>query len=319
MASQPEGFIMSYDYDEDYWYGKAGWPRLRGRIVNCAVKQAEPLFIAFRDPSASIEANVRAFVDRLVDDVGQMADQLIRAQLDDTESDVCPSSMWAFALPLFAEVESLCKAIVADVRLLRGETNRDVSPEKALGRILRSFLEIARREQSPATEHRQKTWEAIDRVSLDISRQNIGGALGDRSADEHIFAVQAALREKYPTSKNLNLSLGTLRGYFDEFCAECETRNHEELLALKDETGVWPTLDLCLDQLRTRDAGLWEALAVSTEVFDDHPAETVKQFLSRTGLNLKTFDARRTTAARLMRDCIENSISFQFQRMQRLP
>ena len=312
---------MSSSYDERHWYGPLGWHALRARVLRVFAEQASDLLAELMDQNVPVEEAVAAFLDKVVSAIGGLADQAIRAQLAAGDEGVCPSSMWAFALPLFSDTAPLAKAIVADARILRGQTNREVAPLQALRKTVRQFLEDARLDLGPESAQRRKNWEAMDRVSLEIARLNVGTPLGDRRSDEHLLAVHAALKEKYPTNKNVNVSLGTLRAYFDEFCPECEWVSAEdadsELLALGEETGIWPTVDRCVEALKQADFSLWEALAVKTRTFDDVAEETQAAFLARTGLSRHAFEQRSRAAGEMVRECCENSAEFQLLDLKR--
>ena len=305
---------MPSSYDEHHWYGPLGWRTLRKRVLRVFHTQAEELFDSLKSRAVSAEDTVTAFVAGVADTIGGYADQAIRAQLAVGDEGVYPSSMWAFALPLFGDSAPLVKALVAEVHVMRAEADEDVDPHRALSTIVRQFLEDARLNLGPESAQRRKNWETMDRVSLEIARLNVGNRLSDRCSDEHLMVVRAALKERYPTNKNVNVSLGTLRAYFDEFCPESEYVSAEdadsELLALGEETGIWPTIDRCVEALKNSDFSLWEALAVKTQTFDDVAVETQANFLSRVGLSRHAFEQRCRAAGDRVRECCENSVEF---------
>ncbi|NPU11379.1 hypothetical protein HL666_11450 [Bradyrhizobium sp. 83002] len=287
------------------------------QIFELAKDRSQQLFAELADVTAEPRDAATRFVDDVTRDIGKRMDQAIRIQLSSSNDEACPSSSWAFALPLFGEIEPLIHALAKQAGILKTPNGRTTQLQ-ALLQILREFLENARRAQSPGSAQRLKNWEAIDRVSLDIARQHFGTPLESRSSDEHLLAVKNELRNRYPTNKNVNVSLGTLRAYFDEFCAQCEIIPYEEvereILALEIETSVWPAMDPCVDVLKKKDRALWEALAVETETFDDVEKETRQDFMARVGLSRRAFETRWKAAAAFLRDCIENSLEFQFRR-----
>jgi hypothetical protein len=307
---------MRAGLDEDYWYGKIGWPRLRGKVVSLAISRSGDFLQGLKDPGPDAGEAITRFVTDLVTSIGQTADRQFLVQISEegADSDMSPTStLWSFALSLFGDVEALCDALARETLLLGGKTNRDVQPKQALGQILRSFLENARRMQMPATLHRQTAWETMDRVSLEVSRLNVGNVLEQRCSDEHVEEVRRVLRVEYPTNKNVNVSLGTLRGYFDEFCSDCEQRNHSELLALQSETGAWPSLDPCLEHLKGHSMELWDSLAVQFG-FSDAEGATQQTYLTTNGVSRTTFAKRLAQAQEFMRNCIKDPLEFQLRR-----
>lgn len=307
--------IMPSSYDENHWYG-IGWRRMRMQIFEVALDRSQQLFAELAEVTIIPRDAAARFVENVTRDIAKRMDQAIRLQLSNKDDEDYPSSSWAYALPLFGEIDPLVHALTKDAGNLSASGGK-TTPQQALLEILRQFLENSRRLQSPSSAQRLKNWEAIDRVSLDIARQHVGTPIESRNSDEHLLAVRDELRKRYPTNKNINLSLGTLRAYFDEFCAECEIIPYQEqtdLRALEFETDVWPAMDPCVDALKKKDLSLWEALAIETETFDDVEPETRQHFMARVGLSRRAFESKWKAAAAMLKDCIENSLDFQFRR-----
>ncbi len=308
-------------YDESHWYSHSGWPQLRGQVIKLARSILPVLQDGLRNPDRTPDEAAEAFVAEVVTAIGDIVDRQISEQLRtsaDEEGMSLTSSLWAYALRLFAESDDLTAMLAKDAHLILGQTNRNVSPEEAVGRTLKTFLENARREISSDSANRLKNWEAIDRVSLEVASVGLGTPLERRCSDEHVEAVFALLKGRYPESKNLPIRrISTLYEYFDEFCVACAERHEAEygaeLLALRDETNAWPTIDLCLDRLRADRIELWEALAVRVGL-DEIGGVTQQQYLASNGLSRHGFEVRFREAQALMLACVENSVAFQLQR-----
>ncbi len=306
-------------YDETHWYSHSGWPRLRGQVVRLACSLVPSLTEDLRTPERTPEEAAEAFVAEVVKAIGEIVDRQVSEQLRSPADEgglSLSSSLWTYALRLFADTDELAAMLAKEGRVILGQTNRDVSPEDAVGRTFKSFLENARREISAESAHRLKVWEAIDRLSREIASHNIGTPIERRCSDEHIEAVFAWLREHKANDKNLPRKLMKLYEYFDEFCKECSERHEaeygHELLALHEETRVWPTMDLCLDKLRADRVELWEVLAVYAGL-SDVEGMTQEQYRAAKNLSRHGFEARFREAQALMLACFDNSVAYQLQ------
>jgi hypothetical protein len=313
MAAEPAD--MTRAYGEDHWYGKHGWRRLRGPIVSLAIQQSDTLFEALRLNEEDPLDCARAFVSDLIIALNDRSQGVLREAI---ESEVdhragLTSSRWAFALPLFADVDALASRIAKEAHVLSGRTNRPVEAKAALGQIIRRFLESARRALSDATEHEAKTWEMIDRLSLDVQRRNLGTPTEHRCSDEHLQALLSEFSERHPGNHNLPRRLAKLREYFDTFCPDCEERNQEELLVLQQETGITLPIELCLGKLKAESEPLWEVIAVAGEM-EEMAGLTQEAYLAQRNLTRYAFGKRLREAQALMQRCLEDSIEFQLRR-----
>lgn len=304
-------------YGEDHWYGRSGWPTLRKAIFRIACQELMVLRSADSIPETTVFAG--SFADALVEAIEQrrVLEQSDRRYGEGT-SDYVPTK-WDFALALFGDTASLRAALTRDHALLFGRTNRKVSPEQALGSLLRQFLEAGRRHQMPATEHRQKTWETIERASFEVAAGDRSGRAIDRCSDDHMVAVQGLLREKFPLSKNVNLSKDALRAYFYEFCPDCNAEvdwDSEPFEAgiseiLQSLTGEVPRVDGCLDRLRTDDPEGWEAVVIKFE-FDDLPKMTAGNYMAARQISRHRFDKLCQEALDRLRLCLQATVDFVY-------
>lgn len=190
---------MRKGYDERHWFGRMGWPDLRASVARIIIK-------SFAETKANGDLDTTepaVFVERLIASAVSTIEARREAQYAAQRKGWISSdhsyvaTKWDYALTLFAETGSLAAALEKDFNILVGSSNRDIGPEQALRETMRQFLEAARRKQSPATEHRQKTWEAISRASSQIAAEYGPGKVIDRCSEEHFAEVQRRLHELY--------------------------------------------------------------------------------------------------------------------------
>lgn len=310
---------MSRSYDESHWY-RTGWKRLRGQTVTLAIALLPGLVTELQNEGTDPEDAARRYVDTLIQTIGDLIDGVIDEQLATPGTRgglTLSSSLWSYVLPLLGDTEALCKAIAQDARLISGHTKRDVSPEAAVGQLILSHINTVRLQVDGASSNRLKNWETIQRVSSEIVRKNPQGELADRRSIAHLAAVQALLYERYPTSKNVLLSLGTLQAYFDEFSLDpglrVDIHTSEDLVAVSEETDLRPGLGLCLQNLRKASEDDWEATLVSHK-FDDIELMTKEKYQAKKGITRHEFDKRCARALQFLHDCLSKTINFQLLR-----
>lgn len=314
---------MRQAYDESHWYGRSGWPDLRGAVAQIAVDTLG----AAKESSGLLGHDAALFATELVASITSALEARREAQYTAQRKGWISSehsyvaTKWDYALALFAETEALVAALEKDFNLLVGRSNRDVEPERVLRETMRQFLETARRKQSPATEHRQKTWEAVSRVSSQIIAEYGPGKIINRCSEEHFAAVQKKLKELYPTSKNLALKdLKTVRSYFYEFCPDCRQAFTSEDDAvgsvsqiLSEELGEKPRLEHCLSELQQNDPESWETLIVRFRL-DDLPNAKIGEYMASKGYSKHKFNTLFEKAMEHMRNCFEITTNFRLGR-----
>jgi hypothetical protein len=306
-------------YGEDHWYGRSGWPTLRKAIFRLACGELAARRSADEERPTDVARFAEDFVAALIVaiDRRRIAEQEDR-RYGEGSFDYVPSK-WDFALALFGDIAPLRVALTRDHARLLGRSDWDISPEQALGSLLRQFLEGGRRQQMPATEHRQKVWETIERASIEVAATDRSGKPMDRCGDDHIVAVQALLQEKYPRSKNVNLSKDALRAYFYEFCPDCnaefeweseafEASISEILQSLNCEV---PSIGGCLDRLRSDDPDGWETVMIKFE-FDDLPKMTAGNYMTSRQISRHRFDKLFREAFDRLRLCLQATVDFVY-------
>jgi hypothetical protein len=310
---------MSHSYDETHWYHK-GWKRLRGQTVTLAIALLPGLVTELQNEGTDPEDAARRYIDTLIQTIGGLIDGVIDEQLATPSTRgglTVASSLWSYVLPLLGDTDALCTAIAQDARLISGQTNRDVSPEAAVGKLVLSHINTARLQIDGGSANRLKNWETIQRISSLIVRKNPQGELADRRSITHLAAVQALLYERYKSSKNVHLSLGTLQAYFDEFSLDpglrVDIHTAEDLVAVSEETDLRPGLGLCLQNLHKTSEDDWEATLVSHK-FDDIEVMTREKYQTKKGITRHEFDKRCARALRFLRDCLSKTINFQLLR-----
>ena len=321
---------MASYYDEGHWFGWAGWKQLSSGIVKEATGRIAQIELAVRESDgALIEAGITAFVDDLIAGIAAKAELTHRA-LNEKDARGAPSSMWLFAPTLLADRSRLIKALMSDIPALAGRktvssergdpaASKTVTPEAALGQIIKTFVYQERIKQHAASEQRVKNWEAFDRHSMIIARESLDSRIAQRGSTEHLFALKDRMKELYPTNKNLNVSVGTLKTYFDEFYlsrtyGDYEDATEENWRALEDATGLWPDVDPCIDALKAKSPELWEAFETKVGLSDDRPPETAQSYMSRLKITRHAFEARCATAKKLIQDCVFGHMDFQSRR-----
>jgi hypothetical protein len=311
---------VSRSRDETYWYG-TGWKRLCGQTLKLVRPLVPYLADDMRRDDREPEEAAKAFIEELIQTVGALIDGVLDDQIEfSVESGGglhVSSSLWSYVLPLFGDTSDLCRALASEADLTTGCTNRDVAPEQAVGRIVLTHMDVARRAASGESPNRLKTWEAIQRISSEIVRTNPGTALDDRCSDAHLRAVQALIAERYPNNKNYNMSLGALQAYFDRYCLDCaerfETSFADDFTSLCEETDIWPRFELCLGNLRKESEDGWEAALIKHKIAD---VELHKQdeYQARKGISRHEFDKRYAKALAFLRDCFSRTVQFQLMR-----
>lgn len=318
-------------YDEKHWYGPYGWPRLRGQIVSLAVQLLPAFREALLTPGMDEIAAARSFAASVVTELGSIVENRVSAMLaamEEARTDDEPivrfnfgSGMWDYALPLFGDIDPLVTALVKDAAIIRGTTNRNVRAEQALGQTLRQFLEEARREASPGSAHRLKTWEAVKRVSDTIATapENADTPLALRGSDEHVLAVFEKLKVQYEGNKNIpNRTLAGLWAYFEEFLPECQDKAAAEYanalttLAMENEEALVRDLtgNFCLEQLRKKEPELFEVLAVDAGL-DEANGEKKAAYMTRKGIGRATFNNRYELGAAAIRECFDKTLRYK--------
>ncbi len=310
---------MRYAYDERHWY-RTGWKQLCRHSWKLVRPMVEDLAEDLRQEGRAPEDAAQAFTDRIVGVIGGLIDGVIAGQTTGAEDGGglhVSSSMWSYVLPLFGDTEQFRLAIVRDARLISGQTNRDITPDAAVGTLFRAHLNDARRKMSGGSPNRVKNWEAIQRISHQIIRRAPGTLEARLGTIEHLRAIQAQIAEQYPGNKNYNLSLGTLQSYFDEFALDTDSGadgvDVEDLAALSEETGIWPRFELCLDNLRRTAGDDWEAALIQHKIND---IELMPQdaYQALKGISRYEFTKRCSRALEFLRECLSKSITFQLLR-----
>ena len=317
-------------YDETHWYGPNGWPRLRGQVVSLGVELLPAFREALLAPGSNEIAAAQFYASAIVAELGSIVENhwsAMLAAVEEAKVEGEPvvrfnfsSGFWVFALPLFGDVEPLVAALTKDAAKLRG-ADPDLRPEQALGQIIGQFLEEARREVSPGSAHRLKTWEAVFRAAKKIASapENKGTPLAVIGSDENVVAVFDYLRAEFSTNKNYPIrKLSTLWAYFEEFHPECRQIAEEHYgrdltwLAAEQEEALVRTLtgDFCLEELRQRKPDLFEVLAVDAGL-DEAKGETKGAYLSRKGIGRATFNNRYEQGAAAIRECFEKNLRYK--------
>lgn len=328
---------MATLFEERHWYQFTGWKSLRSTTMNLVMSYAGDFLDRLAQDGCDAEKEIDAFVGAVISALGAIVsgnvhDPDIRSRIG-KRGDLA-SSMWPFALSLFGDIATLKRAIAKDVTILAGrpgEGGQKVAPRPALYQIVRRFLELARQQQSPATLHRQSVWERIDIISRRLARGNDGTHLAQRNSLAHIQLVHRVIKAERPNDKNLNMSLDNLYGYFDEFLDNLEELQHfeagrddnfdfttgpedghQELIALANDFGFWPPVDLCLNKLKLARRELWEAFVIGNRLKDIDVSQ--QAYLAKTNITRYAFDGRSRDAAALLRKCLDDSVVVQIGR-----
>jgi len=217
--------IARVERDESHWYG-VGWRDLRGNLVQLCIQESCRLLDKLCCPKTN-DADKNRAVHAFVEDVLSA----IQERLEQNPN----ADRWRHSLRLLAQPSNLCQALDRDKERFAADDG-DVDPESLLGRILKSEFERMRRElqtdyhhpQREQHQRRQKTWEQIDRISRSLL--DVNDKPDERFSNEHLKAVIADIRCRYPNRHDLPRTLDTLEGYFEDFC---EAYQHYQLMYWK--------------------------------------------------------------------------------------
>ncbi|MCU7805625.1 MAG: hypothetical protein KZQ96_20755 [Candidatus Thiodiazotropha sp. (ex Lucinoma borealis)] len=133
--------------------------------------------------------------------------------------------MWKNALALFGDRDRLVKLLQADGEAIRtaGMSEKGITLEQVVGRILRQYLEGARRDlvacSMGVSAGRLKTWERLDRISRGLIGENDSRSRYDYG---HFEKLAVYIREHHSKDRNLPRTANTIQDYFDTFCRECD-------------------------------------------------------------------------------------------------
>jgi hypothetical protein len=257
---------------------------------------------------------VRVFVDRVLTAIDKRARATAHADI------------WRHSLLLLAMPDTLVDVLVKQQRRF-ASTDRDHDPDAMLGAALKAHFETARRDlQTEHSPHRLKVWEQIDRVSRDLIGLN-DDPTALRSV-EHLEAVLAALKERYPSSRNLPRSIETLEGYFFEFSRsygpdsldgelgkallDDQSVTFDDLDFLEDVTGMKPDPINCFEALPRSHA---EVFATAHRLMADllpeikTPFTSARAYYLTQGISKRKFHRLLREATDLLVACLGTKIT----------
>lgn len=289
---------------ESHWFHYAGWRVLKGTVCRLAEAELARLIEDLSQKDRDLEAAVDGFLTR-------MATSANRRRL------TSGASKWAYVITLLGEPQLLKQMISADPILSGKQKHLGTPPEAAFWQLFGYFLNRARQRQRGTSVQRIGNWERLDKVSRKIAAEHdTQGRFVDRMSTEHILEVQARCLKNWPTDKNVNLDLPTLRGYFEEFCddarqpydSDATSASTERYQNLIHDTQDRPAVRVCLDRLARHDQDLWDALLVKLEL---HPTVTlpISAFAAKIGVSRHEMGLRYDEASRLIKECIINSLN----------
>ncbi|CDX49144.1 hypothetical protein MPL1032_10213 [Mesorhizobium plurifarium] len=290
-----------------HWYGKTGWRILRESVVRRAEPHFEGFLVALQNADADVEALTRSFFERVAKDI------LERQRID-------RSTKWSYGVSLLGDAGQLA-SMIRDDRLLRGAAGIDGLPIGLLRRTFRHFLERARRSLSGATNNRVLIWEKLDRVSQEVMKEDAAlGIKTSRLSRDHLLKVQERYGQLYKINKNSDFNPGKLLAFFEEFAEEArvvfdplDPKSADLVAALMRDTGVAPSVRVCVDRLRRNDPGAFEAWSLAVEA-DRTSGKEVLGFAAEIGVSRYEIEKRIRAATAQLGDCINRSLSFIFGR-----
>ena len=313
--TEPAEGAAFFERDERYWYGE-GWRQLRRNLVRLCLNESVDLLDVLcteKIPPDDIERAVRVFVDRILSAIDKRARATPHADI------------WRHSLRLLALPDALGDALIKQ-RKRFASIERDHDPEAMLGATLKFHFETVRRDlQTEHSPHRLKVWEQIDRVSRDMRGLNDDPSVL-RSAD-HLEAVLATLKERYPSSRNLPRSIETLEGYFFEFSRfhepesldgdkgqsllDDQVMTFDDLDFLEDVTGMKPDPIGCFEALpRAHGEAFAAAHRLMSDLLPDikTPFTSARAYYLTQGISKRQFHRLLKEATDLLIACLENKI-----------
>ncbi len=195
----------------DDWYGR-DWRILRKELVKLCVNCAGAFLEDVRNSPNQLIELLEEFKQSVMAEISGLA------TIDQT-------GLWPAAMALLVDDGSLDVALKKDLKAIEGGAVRrgnKVSAGQALGQVLRSHFEEARRKLLAAdmgtSPSMVKTWERLDRISREITRDRPGVR---RCSEEHFNELAGAVKERFPNDKNLPRKISTIQQYFFRFSDEC--------------------------------------------------------------------------------------------------
>jgi hypothetical protein len=301
--------------DERHWYGE-GWRQLRRNLVRlCLSKSSDLLYVLCSEKARpdDIAQAVHAFVDKVLDAIDKRARATSHADI------------WRHSLRLLALPDMLSDALISQ-RKRFASTDLDHDPEAMLGATLKFHFETVRRDlQTEHSPHRLKVWEQINRASQDV--RGLNDDPSTLRSIEHLEVVLAALKERYPNSRNLPRSIETLEGYFFEFSrfhepesldsdhglslVDDQSMAFDDLDFLEDVTGMKPDPIGCFEALPKAHAEAFAAAhRLMTDLLPDieTPFTSARAYYLTQGISKRRFHRLLREATDLLIACLENKI-----------
>jgi hypothetical protein len=230
-------------------------------------------------------------------------------------------AMWEAAVAVCPDRERLAGEIKKD-KAARGFSS-DVDPIRALGQILKAHLDARRREAVDVTEHQERVWTKLRRISNELiseyqAAQGRFPPYGYRCGREHFANIRRRILRDMPRDRQVGpMKTGTIEVYFARFCDECREQAFREYAEpwsdgaaelpphLKEE--MTQVLTVCVDRL---DAPLRDAVHAAYRLGERTAAAGPgKPGGGAAAPDDKEFKRLKKEALRQLRVCVERGMS----------
>lgn len=302
------------DRDDMYWYGGAGWLRLRRMVRALSAREFERYLDHLErvHTDEALSLNVwKVFLHQLI------------AAIDDLR--MMGMSDAQYILPLLADVDQISMRLARDpvLQLMSQPQARlddnSVDAFAAFWHLLRQYLEQERRKLFGVNANRRKVWERLERISKVVARdiaQLENRML--RCTDPHFLGL---MRDKiiadYPKDKNLPRTTRMIENYFLEFSSEFSQRDDialddlrpEDLPVFIQELGIQIDIERYIVQLKNIAPELHEVICIKYGfVMPGLSFGSIVEYCEARKISLRTFQRRVLAAQSRLRDALEADI-----------
>jgi len=224
------------------------------------------------------------------------------------------SGMANVMLSLISDGDALIGNLVKDKDALSSLGSSEV-PEQIVFRTFFQFLENARRDLQPGSNHRRKVWERIKTTAVECEQAYFSQRSGISWLDiSFLSALLELIQQKYPSDKNLPRTLVGLEAYIYEYSGHNIELDLEELEHMIDESWCSKSdlshqeaLEECLNRLAASQPDWFEALDVKFSLGNVGYLR-VQDYLDEKALSRRQYQKQVSSALDSVGSCITEKV-----------